>query len=113
MRYENWDVLLFPEDSKIPLQEFKTQCFVIDDQGMLSSPHSRRSLTRVHRVTLSLQPCTQLRSLLLSSSRKLRPFTSSHHLHSEHSSWYSLSCFHPQLGKTRPKPPDGNSSTTG
>ncbi|EAU38613.1 predicted protein [Aspergillus terreus NIH2624] len=32
MRYENWDVLLFPEDSKIPLQEFKTQCFVIDDQ---------------------------------------------------------------------------------
>ncbi|PLB49584.1 hypothetical protein P170DRAFT_510115 [Aspergillus steynii IBT 23096] len=33
MRYENWDVLLFPESSKVPLQEFKTQCFVIKDTG--------------------------------------------------------------------------------
>ncbi|OJJ48089.1 hypothetical protein ASPZODRAFT_14243 [Penicilliopsis zonata CBS 506.65] len=28
MRYEHWDVLLFPERSKVPVQEFKTQCFV-------------------------------------------------------------------------------------
>lgn len=33
MRYENWDVLLFPEDSKVPIQEFKTQCFVTKDRG--------------------------------------------------------------------------------
>ncbi|KAE8349039.1 hypothetical protein BDV28DRAFT_163916 [Aspergillus coremiiformis] len=33
MRYENWDVLLFPENSKVPIQEFKTQCFVIKDKG--------------------------------------------------------------------------------
>ncbi|KAF7622552.1 hypothetical protein F9C07_2246934 [Aspergillus flavus] len=33
MRYENWDVLLFPENSKVPIQEFKTQCFVIKDRG--------------------------------------------------------------------------------
>ncbi|PYH42196.1 uncharacterized protein BP01DRAFT_138889 [Aspergillus saccharolyticus JOP 1030-1] len=32
MRYENWDVLLFPETSKVPLQEFKTQCFVTKDK---------------------------------------------------------------------------------
>lgn len=31
MRYENWDVLLFPENSKVPIQEFKTQCFVTKD----------------------------------------------------------------------------------
>lgn len=31
MRYENWDVLLFPEGSKVPIQEFKTQCFVTKD----------------------------------------------------------------------------------
>lgn len=31
MRYENWDVLLFPEASKTPIQEFKTQCFVVKD----------------------------------------------------------------------------------
>jgi hypothetical protein len=28
MRYRSWDVLLFPVGSKIPIQEFKTQCFV-------------------------------------------------------------------------------------
>lgn len=33
MRYENWDVLLFPENSKVPIQEFKTQCFVTKDEG--------------------------------------------------------------------------------
>ncbi|PWY77123.1 hypothetical protein BO70DRAFT_398011 [Aspergillus heteromorphus CBS 117.55] len=32
MRYENWDVLVFPETSKVPLQEFKTQCFVTKDK---------------------------------------------------------------------------------
>lgn len=31
MRYENWDILLFPEGSKVPVQEFKTQCFVTKD----------------------------------------------------------------------------------
>ncbi|KAL4991757.1 hypothetical protein BDW68DRAFT_151236 [Aspergillus falconensis] len=32
MRYENWDVLLFPAKSKVPVQEFKTQCFVTRDR---------------------------------------------------------------------------------
>lgn len=32
MRYRNWDVLLFPGDSKTPIQEFKTQCFVTKDR---------------------------------------------------------------------------------
>ncbi|KAL2864896.1 uncharacterized protein BJX67DRAFT_373538 [Aspergillus lucknowensis] len=32
MRYENWDVLLFPANSKVPIQEFKTQCFVTRDR---------------------------------------------------------------------------------
>ncbi|KAL1963225.1 hypothetical protein VTN77DRAFT_8550 [Rasamsonia byssochlamydoides] len=32
MRYENWDVLLFPEGSKVPIQEFRTQCFVTRDR---------------------------------------------------------------------------------
>lgn len=31
MRYENWDVLLFQEGSRVPIQEFKTQCFVTRD----------------------------------------------------------------------------------
>lgn len=32
MRYENWDVLLFSQGSKVPVQEFKTQCFVTRDR---------------------------------------------------------------------------------
>lgn len=32
MRYGNWDVLLFPELSRVPIQEFKTQCFVTKDK---------------------------------------------------------------------------------
>jgi hypothetical protein len=36
MRYETWDVLLFPAGSRVPIQEFKTQCFVTRD---LESPY--------------------------------------------------------------------------
>ncbi|USP79223.1 mrna binding post-transcriptional regulator [Curvularia clavata] len=28
MRYDDWDVILFPRDSHVPIQEFKTACFV-------------------------------------------------------------------------------------
>ncbi|XMA14471.1 hypothetical protein WAI453_007262 [Rhynchosporium graminicola] len=31
MRYQNWDVLLFADQFKVPLQEFKTSCQVIQD----------------------------------------------------------------------------------
>jgi hypothetical protein len=30
MRYQSWDVLLFPQDSRTPIQEFDTKCFVLD-----------------------------------------------------------------------------------
>lgn len=33
MRYQNWDALVFPDECKIPLQEFKTSCQVIQDPG--------------------------------------------------------------------------------
>ncbi|KAF2128120.1 hypothetical protein P153DRAFT_432501 [Dothidotthia symphoricarpi CBS 119687] len=32
MRYDNWDVILFPRDSPIPIQEFKTACYVSPDE---------------------------------------------------------------------------------
>lgn len=34
MRYQLWDVLLFPEPSNVPIQEFKTACFVTQDAGI-------------------------------------------------------------------------------
>ena len=30
MRYQSWDVLLFPLESRIPFQEFDTKCFALD-----------------------------------------------------------------------------------
>ncbi|KKK12891.1 hypothetical protein ARAM_004952 [Aspergillus rambellii] len=32
MRYESWDVIIFQETSKVPVREFKTQCFVTPDR---------------------------------------------------------------------------------
>jgi hypothetical protein len=40
MRYQDWDVLLFPEGSKVPIQEFKTQCHVTRDLGETLQPLS-------------------------------------------------------------------------
>ncbi|SZF03051.1 unnamed protein product [Blumeria hordei] len=31
MRYQNWDVLIFPDQSKVPQQEFKTSCQIVQD----------------------------------------------------------------------------------
>ncbi|KAM0377327.1 hypothetical protein ACHAPK_002306 [Fusarium culmorum] len=33
MRYEDWDVLLFEQNSTTPLQEFKVACYVVHDTG--------------------------------------------------------------------------------
>lgn len=52
MRYENWDVLLFPGDSKAPIQEFKTQCSVIQGRGAAAS-YSSCSLDGHHLLTFS------------------------------------------------------------
>ncbi|EED12629.1 conserved hypothetical protein [Talaromyces stipitatus ATCC 10500] len=60
MRYTNWDVLLFPERSKIPIQEFRTQCCVVSDKDSpyLSAPYfnsqlfySQRSLGQLPVLT--------------------------------------------------------------
>ncbi|KAJ6785421.1 hypothetical protein PWT90_06648 [Aphanocladium album] len=34
MRYEDWDILLFPRDGKVPLKEFKVACHVVQDNGI-------------------------------------------------------------------------------
>ncbi|GJN66152.1 hypothetical protein PLICBS_000168 [Purpureocillium lilacinum] len=31
MRYQDWDILLFPTDCKIPIKEFKVTCHVVHD----------------------------------------------------------------------------------
>jgi hypothetical protein len=32
MRYDDWDVILFPKDSHIPIQEFKTACYASPEE---------------------------------------------------------------------------------
>ncbi|KAG8413583.1 hypothetical protein J3458_012658 [Metarhizium acridum] len=36
MRYEDWDILLFPQNCKVPVKEFKVACHVVHDP---ESPH--------------------------------------------------------------------------
>lgn len=35
MRYDDWDVILFPKDSQTPIQEFKTACYHVNDNSEL------------------------------------------------------------------------------
>jgi hypothetical protein len=32
MRYDDWDVILFPKNSPVPIQEFKTACYSSPDE---------------------------------------------------------------------------------
>lgn len=50
MRYTNWDVLLFPEGSKVPLQEFKTSCYVTEDPGMFGGNRTRLHTPRLPKT---------------------------------------------------------------
>jgi hypothetical protein len=40
MRYENWDILLFPVagETKVPMKEFKVACHVVHDTGEHCKP---------------------------------------------------------------------------
>ncbi|OAL40166.1 2-isopropylmalate synthase [Fonsecaea nubica] len=59
MRYQNWDVLLFPGDSRTPIQEFNTKCFVLRQNVDISSsdatvekyPNNFESMTLVPILT--------------------------------------------------------------
>jgi hypothetical protein len=37
MRYNDWDILLFPGISTVPIQEFKTDCYAVLDTEQLDS----------------------------------------------------------------------------
>ncbi|KAI9677205.1 MAG: hypothetical protein M1829_002779 [Trizodia sp. TS-e1964] len=43
MRYQNWDILLFPRGSKTPVQEFKTRCAVVQTSGLHTSGNPDQS----------------------------------------------------------------------
>ena len=37
MRFQDWDVLLFPSGSSVPIREFRTACFAYQD-GLITTP---------------------------------------------------------------------------
>jgi hypothetical protein len=43
MRYDDWDVILFPKDSHVPIQEFKTACYVSPEE--CKHPHHPHAQT--------------------------------------------------------------------
>ncbi|KAF2846966.1 hypothetical protein T440DRAFT_482213 [Plenodomus tracheiphilus IPT5] len=65
MRYDDWDVILFPKDSHVPLQEFKTACYVSANEGKYYRP--------LHPVSNSLPPSTPFRISIHSWATAARP----------------------------------------
>ncbi|KIW15489.1 hypothetical protein PV08_05535 [Exophiala spinifera] len=55
MRYQDWDVLLFPGDSKIPIQEFDTKCYALEQasslRGLEFNRNSYESMTILPTLT--------------------------------------------------------------
>ena len=39
MRYLDWDVLLFPEDSRVSVQEFRTACHAVYDTDQIQADY--------------------------------------------------------------------------
>ncbi|KZM19058.1 uncharacterized protein EKO05_0003732 [Ascochyta rabiei] len=54
MRYDNWDIILFPEDSNIPIQEYRTACYFSQDED-------GRELPTLRTYIGSLRPDTPFR----------------------------------------------------
>ncbi|OCT44102.1 hypothetical protein CLCR_00592 [Cladophialophora carrionii] len=53
MRYQNWDVLLFPGDCRTPIQEFDTKCFVLDQNvGSVGEATADKHRNRFESMTL-------------------------------------------------------------
>ncbi|KAI1451706.1 hypothetical protein F4805DRAFT_75115 [Annulohypoxylon moriforme] len=83
MRFEDWDVLLFPRDSKVPLKEFKTNCHVVHDNEFAYS-HGSYGLPTMTCFMPGLSPGTQFNISLHSwKTPDISQFTRSYSKHPE------------------------------
>lgn len=94
MRYQNWDVLIFPliGDSKTPLQEFGTACTVVQDPGE-SGPMPLYLCTTLLTQNNNNR-CRSLPNPFCSFSLLHRcegPVADGLMLHTEHLDWVSVS----------------------
>ncbi|EUC30705.1 hypothetical protein COCCADRAFT_39088 [Bipolaris zeicola 26-R-13] len=75
MRYDDWDVILFPRNSHVPIQEFKTACFVSQVEYGRQLPTLTCFITSLppstpFRISLHSWRTTLKASALLESQRK-------------------------------------------
>ncbi|KAI0889668.1 uncharacterized protein GGS22DRAFT_176915 [Annulohypoxylon maeteangense] len=83
MRFEDWDVLLFPRDSKIPLKEFRTNCHVVHDNEFAYS-HGSYGLPTMTCFMPGLSPGTQFNISLHSwKTPDISQFTRNYSKHPE------------------------------
>ncbi|KAF1914351.1 hypothetical protein BDU57DRAFT_500624 [Ampelomyces quisqualis] len=66
MRYDDWDVILFPRESRVPIQEFKTACYHTQDTDGHNSPTLTCYIS-------SLPPATPFRVSIHSWATTARP----------------------------------------
>ena len=81
MRYQNWDVLIFPlvGESKTPLQEFGTTCTVNQDPGKDEpSLHSPTTADQLHIRCFTISKFFSTSGLL---DRREDPVADCHMLH--------------------------------
>jgi len=46
MRYQDWDILLYPKDCEVPFKEFKTTCYTVQEGGSVGSTGGNGTSTR-------------------------------------------------------------------
>ena len=92
MRYDNWDVIVFPKESAIPIQEFRTACYMTQDESQLPLLSRERhsafvgltshfvvrwplpsNIDLLHRVFASSGPLPHLHTLVGFTSEALQP----------------------------------------
>ena len=44
MRYQDWDILLYPKDCEVPFKEFKTTCYAVQEGDAASGNGTSTSL---------------------------------------------------------------------
>lgn len=60
MRYQNWDVLIFPQRSRVPVQEFRTGCHTTVDIGGFSCEASGAFVLQLLSLSSSTPPADTL-----------------------------------------------------
>ncbi|CAD0096369.1 unnamed protein product, partial [Aureobasidium mustum] len=77
MRFENWDILLFPQVSGTPIQEFRTECFGIISLHAWSKPViSSPQIVRGNRIILAMHVAIDgktVASVIRLTSPKINP----------------------------------------